>query len=80
MKYLLRPFEENIHFGDPTGIKLYVQATKDMDKETDKLDVSVSNTKDIIEHFLRLSNKHVWVSHAFVVNNGTGEKNVFRVI
>ena len=51
-----------------------------MDKETDKLDVSVSNTKDIIEHFLRLSNKHVWVSHAFVVNNGTGEKNVFRVI
>ena len=37
VNYLLSAFEGNINHGDPTGIKLYLQATKDIDKETDKL-------------------------------------------
>ena len=32
-------FEGNINTEDPTGIKLYRQATKEIDKGTDKLDI-----------------------------------------
>ena len=41
INYVLSQFEGNIHSGDPTGIKLYLQATKEIDKEADKLDISV---------------------------------------
>ena len=40
-KYLFRPFEGNINHRYPTGIKPNLQATKDTDKETDKLDISI---------------------------------------
>ena len=33
----LRPFEGNIDTGYSQGIKLYIQATKDTEKEADKL-------------------------------------------
>ena len=33
------------------GIKIYLQDKKDIDKESDKLDISVSNSKDTIDHF-----------------------------
>ena len=56
--YVLRPFEGNINPRNPTGLKLYLQATKEIDKETDKLDISVSNAKDIVYRFLSLSNKY----------------------
>ena len=55
IKYLLRPFEGNIIHGYPTGIKVYIQAKKQIDKEPDKLDISVSNVKEIIDHFLGLA-------------------------
>ena len=38
---LLSLFEENINPGDPTELKLYFQTTKNIDKATDKLDISV---------------------------------------
>ena len=41
INYVLIQFEGNIHSGDPTVIKLYLQATKEIDKEADKLDISV---------------------------------------
>ena len=41
VNYVLIPFEGNINPGDPTGLKLYLQATKDIDKEIDKLYISV---------------------------------------
>ena len=66
--------------GDPTGIKLFLQATKDIDKETDKLDNYVSNDKDIIDHFIGLANKYGWIRLAFMVNTGTGINNIFRVV
>ena len=37
VNYALSPFEGNIDPGDPTGIKLYLQANNDIYKETDKL-------------------------------------------
>ena len=52
VNYVLRPFEGNINPRYPMGIKLYLQATKEIDKETDKINISVSKTKDIIDHFL----------------------------
>ena len=55
-------FKGNIHPGDPTGIKLYLQGTKEIDKEADKLDISVSNAKYIVGHFLSLANKYGWVA------------------
>ena len=39
--YMLRQIEGNINPVDPTGIKLYLQATKYTDKEADKLDTAV---------------------------------------
>ena len=58
VNYVLRPFEGKINPGYPKGLKLYLQANKNIDKETDKLDISVSNAKDIIDHFLSLANKN----------------------
>ena len=39
MNYVLRLFEGNINSGYPTRIKLYLQATKDIDKEANKIDI-----------------------------------------
>ena len=39
------PFEGSINPGDPTGIKLYFQANKEIDEGIGKLDILVSNSK-----------------------------------
>ena len=49
------------------GIKLYLQATNDINKETDKLDISASNYKDIVHHFLSLAEKYGWGRLAVMV-------------
>ena len=41
VNFLFRTFEGNIDPGYPTDLKLYLQATKEIDTETDKLDISV---------------------------------------
>ena len=41
VKYVFNPYEWNINPGDPQGIKLYLQATKEIEKESHKLDVKV---------------------------------------
>ena len=51
VKNVLSPFEGNKNLGNPKGIKFYLQSTKDIDKEADKLDISVSNSKEILDHF-----------------------------
>ena len=53
--WVLIPFEGKINPGDPMGIKLYIQATNEIDKETDKIDISVSNTKDVVDNSLCLA-------------------------
>ena len=64
---VLNPSKGNMNPGDPQGLNLYLQATKEIDKEYDKLDISVSNAKDIIDNFLSLANKYDWGCLAFMV-------------
>ena len=53
-------------------IKIYLQATNEIYKGADKLDISVSNAKDIIDHFLSISSKYVWVRLVFMVDTSAG--------
>ena len=48
MNYVLIPSEGKINPGYPQGLKIYSQSTKEIDKESNKLDISVSNAKYII--------------------------------
>ena len=80
VNYLLRPFEGNIIHVDTMGIKIYSQETKEIGKETNKLDISFSNAKDTINHFLSISNKYVCVRLAFMVRTDIVAKNIFRVV
>ena len=80
VNYLLSPFEGNINPVDPKGIKIYLQATEYINKETDKLDISVSNSKDIIDQFLSLGNKYVWVRFSFTVGTDADAKKKFYVV
>ena len=80
VNYVISPFEGNINFVNPTGIKLYLWETKEIEKETYKLDISVSNDEDIIYHFLCIANKYGWGILVSVVNTGTGANNIFKVI
>ena len=36
VNYVLSPFEGNINTKDPQGVNLYLQETKEIDKEVDK--------------------------------------------
>ena len=80
VNYVLSPFEGNINPGYPQGLKLYLQETKDIDKESEKLDISVSNTKDVIYHFFSLANKYVWGNLAFMIYTGVGKNNIFSQV
>ena len=77
---MLSPFEGSINTGDPAGIKIHLQENKEINKESDKLDISALNSKDIMDHFLSLANKCGWVRLAFMVQTGAGSKNNFRVV
>ena len=70
----------NINPWDPTGIKIYIQEKKLIDKETDKLDISVSNSKEIIDHFLVLANNYGWGRLAFIIGTDTCPKTIYRVV
>ena len=78
VNFVLSPFERNISPGDSQGLKLYLRATNEVDKESDKLDISVSNVKDIIYHFLSLVKKYGWGCLAFMVVTDAGPKIIFR--
>ena len=80
VNYVLIPFEGKINPGDPTGIKLHPQETKDIYKETEKLDISVSNAKDIIDHLLSLSKKYGWGRLSFMLGTSDVPRNIFRVV
>ena len=80
INYVLSPFEGNINTGDQTGLKLCLRATKEIEKKYDKLYISVSNAKYIIDHFLSLANKYGWERIAFMVNTGAGANTIFSVV
>ena len=77
VKYMLIPFKGNLNCLYPKGIKIYLQATKEIYKEAYKLDISVSNTKYIIDHFISLANKYGWGSLALMADTGAGANNIF---
>ena len=62
------------------GIKLYILATKEIYKEADKLDISVSNVKYIIYHFLSITKKYDWERLAFMVVTATVPKNICSLV
>ena len=80
MNYFLIPLEGNKNPGKSTGLKIHLQDTTDIEKESDKLYISVSNAKDIIDHFINLANKFVWGRLLFMVDIGVGVKNIFKVV
>ena len=51
VKYMLIAFEGNINIGYPQGLIIHLRDTMYIDKEAEKLDISVFNAKDIIYHF-----------------------------
>ena len=80
VNYVLKIFEAKINLRYPHGLKLYLKSTKEIDKESDKLDISVSNAKDIIYCFLCLAKKYGWVRLAFMVKTGSGTKKILRQV
>ena len=80
VNYVLSPFEWNIKPVNPQAIIIYLKATKEIDKEADKIYISVSNSKDIIDHFIIIANKYGWGRLAFMVETDAGAKNIFRHI
>ena len=79
VNYVLSPFTRNINLGDTQELKLYLQATKEIKKET-KNDVFVSNAKDVVDHFLVFANKYGWACLTFRVATADGVKNIFWLV
>ena len=67
INHFISPFEGKQNLEDPKGLKIYIQDTKEIDKETDKLDISVSNAKFIVDNFFSLSNIYGWGRLVFMV-------------
>ena len=80
VNYIIIPFEGNMNPVYQQGIKLYLQTTKYIDNEDEKLDILVSNAEDIIYYFLIIANKYSWGRLVFMVETGTGENNIFRQV
>ena len=80
VNYVLIPFEGNINPGDPQGLKIYPQTTKDIDKEYDRLNFSISNAKEIIDHFLSLATKYNRRRLALMVDTSAGANEIFQQV
>ena len=80
VNYVIMKFKGYINPGYPQGLKLYLLATKEIEKEFDKLNISVSITKEIIDHFLILARKYCWGRLALMVDTCEGAKNIFRPV
>ena len=80
VNYMLRTFEGNINTGYLKEIKLYLQEIKGIYKESDKLYISISNDKYVIDHFISLVKKYRWGRLAFMVETGAGPNNIFSQV
>ena len=80
VNYVMSPIEWKINPGDTTRIGIYVRSTKEINKETEKLHISVLNAKDIVYQSLSISNKYGWGRLDFMVNTGTVTMNIFRLV
>ena len=80
VNYMIISFEVDINPGYPQGIKLYLQAKKEIYKEADKLDIPASNYKGIMDRSLSLANKYGRERLAFMVGTAAVENNIFRQV
>ena len=56
----------------------FLQATKDIDKESENIEVSVLNTKDVVDNFLGLGKKYGLVHLASSTRTENRGKYIFR--
>ena len=79
--FALCQFEQDINPGDSTGLKLYLQATKEIEKEEDCLEVSVSNAKDVLDYFTALASRFGWarLTNRIAVD-GDETKSIFKQV
>ena len=61
-------------------LKLYTQGKNDTEKESDNIEVSVSNAKYFLHHFFGLANKYDWAYPSFRVVIEDRNKNMFRQV
>ena len=80
VKCVLSPFEVNMNTGDPQGLKLYLQAKSQIDKEYDQIYISFLNVKDVVDHFLTLANKYCQRHLIFMLETSAGPKNIFSQV
>ena len=66
VNYVLSPFEGNTNTGYPQGLNIYLQETKEIHKEPEKLDISVSN-KFLMDHYISLAKRYIWGKLEFMV-------------
>ena len=62
--------------GDQQRIKLYLLATRKIDKGSEKLEISVSNVKDIIDLFLSLANNYGRGRIEFMIQTSSSNKRI----
>ena len=74
------PIKQNTNPVFPQGLKLYLPKTKGIDTDSDKLDISVSDSKEIIYHFISIANKYGWGHLALMVETVVGSNTIFRQI
>ena len=80
INYVLIPFEGNINTVDTKGVNIYLRATKEIYMEAERLDISVSNAKYIIDHFISIANKYGWGRLSFMVKNSANANIIFREV
>ena len=61
VNYVLRPFEGKTITEYPQGDQTLSLSKNQIDKEDDKLDISVSNAKDVLYNFISLAKIYEWV-------------------
>ena len=57
------------------NLKLYTQGENDTEKESDNIEVSVSNARDVVDHFIGIANKCGWALSVFRLVTAHGNKN-----
>ena len=71
-------FKGGTNPGDTHGIKIYLQATKEINIYIYNINVSVSKAKDVADHFHVLAKKYCCSCLVLRTMNLGGDKNILR--
>ena len=75
VNYVLIPFRGKINTGDPQGLNIYLKLTRELKKETEKLNIEFSKSKDIVEHLILL--KKIWLGMPCIQYNNSISKGEY---